>query len=81
MTSGSGRFAESFKAVIFQPEDVEANLVALDQIFIAKNVKAVRLFASMTIRRVVARPEHGTLALMASGLVGLTALVRRRLSA
>jgi len=37
---GIGKVSRVFQAVILQPEDVQANLVALDQFVIGKDVEA-----------------------------------------
>jgi len=44
-TSGAGRFSESLKRFIPQPENIEAQLVALDQFVIRERFELLSLLA------------------------------------
>ena len=46
-----------FQAFVLQPEDIQANLVALDKLIIAKRLKPVRLLPVVPVGRMITRYE------------------------
>ena len=48
-TSGAGRFSESLKRFIPQPENIEAQLVALDQFVIRERFESLGLLALVAL--------------------------------
>ena len=57
MISGAGRLALSSSALVLQPEDVEVDLVALDELVVGEGLEALALLALVAVLRVVAGDE------------------------
>ena len=54
---GGGEIGGVFQAVVFEPEDVQAGFVALDQVVVGEGVEALGLLALVAILGVVAGDE------------------------
>ena len=56
-TSGSGRFLRIFQGFILQPEDIQADLVALHDFIVTENTEALGFHPLVTVLQVEALDE------------------------
>ena len=52
-----GQIGGIFQAIVFQPEDIQTDFVAFDQVFVVEDVESFRFFAVVAVLRVVASDE------------------------
>ena len=57
MMCGAGRFAAILKGFVLQPEDVEVDLVAFEQVFVCETLEPFALLAIVAVLRIVALDE------------------------